>query len=485
MVSNFSSAVKFIRFAFLMVLIFGISQAVFAQNTKFEQKISWQIEKNASAYKVELVEKKEGAKPKFYNTEETFVKLSLPAGIYRYRVYAYDFLGRESSISEWTDFEILKAKTPEVKVASEKVEKTPGKNEKVIIPVEVDSVTEESVIELVNTLTNETVSGKLVKDSSKDKEEISKAEFENLSAGEWKIKITNPSGLQGESQVISIVEKKEPEKKAEEEAEKKIDTPAVAATNEAAKAMLEKYPELSDDERRKRQSQADLKYVENELARREAKKQQEIEAKKKEEEKAKAKEELKVQPVEEEEKKEKPKKEYKFKDMGIALGGGIMYSPFENSFTEDSDSALYPVAILNFNAYPVKLKGSKFGLEADAKVSYLTGSTEYFEKTYPFSIFELNLVYQKDLYKNKILLNAKAGGNVFIFNCQFKYTGNHGREDPEVKNYGYLGAQGGLNLQLMAGKRVEFILGADYDHIFMAENRTSFLCPYALVGVRW
>lgn len=476
MVSNFSSAVKFIRFAFLMVLIFGISQAVFAQNTKFEQKISWQIEKNASAYKVELVEKKEGAKPKFYNTEETFVKLSLPAGIYRYRVYAYDFLGRESSISEWTDFEILKAKTPEVKVASEKVEKTPGKNEKVIIPVEVDSVTEESVIELVNTLTNETVSGKLVKDSSKDKEEISKAEFENLTAGEWKIKITNPSGLQGESQIISIVEKKEPEKKAE--------TPAVAATNEAAKAMLEKYPELSDDERRRRQSQADLKYVENELARREAKKQQEIEAKKKEEEKAKAKEEQKVQPVEDE-KKEKPKKEYKFKDMGIALGGGIMYSPFENSFTEDSDSALYPVAILNFNAYPVKLKGSKLGLEADAKVSYLTGSTEYFEKTYPFSIFELNLVYQKDLYKNKILLNAKAGGNVFIFNCQFKYTGNHGREDPEVKNYGYLGAQGGLNLQLMAGKRVEFILGADYDHIFMAENRTSFLCPYALVGVRW
>lgn len=476
MVSNFSSAVKFIRFAFLMVFIFGISQAVFAQNTKFEQKISWQIEKNASAYKVELVEKKEGAKPKFYNTEETYVRLSLPAGIYRYRVYAYDFLGRESSISEWTDFEILKAKTPEVKVASEKVEKTPGKNEKVIIPVEVDSVTEESVIELVNTLTNETVSGKLVKDSSKDKEEISKAEFENLTAGEWKIKITNPSGLQGESQIISIVEKKEPEKKAE--------TPAVAATNEAAKAMLEKYPELSDDERRRRQSQADLKYVENELVRREAKKQQEIEAKKKEEEKAKAKEEQKVQPVEEE-KKEKPKKEYKFKDMGIALGGGIMYSPFENSFTEDSDSALYPVAILNFNAYPVKLKGRKLGLEADAKVSYLTGSTEYFEKTYPFSIFELNLVYQKDLYKNKILLNAKAGGNVFIFNCQFKYTGNHGREDPEVKNYGYLGAQGGLNLQLMAGKRVEFILGADYDHIFMAENRTSFLCPYALVGVRW
>ena len=476
MVSNFSSAVKFIRFAFLMVLIFGISQAVFAQNTKFEQKISWQIEKNASAYKVELVEKKEGAKPKFYNTEETFVKLSLPAGIYRYRVYAYDFLGRESSISEWTDFEILKAKTPEVKVASEKVEKTPGKNEKVIIPVEVDSVTEESVIELVNTLTNETVSGKLVKDSSKDKEEFSKAEFENLTAGEWKIKITNPSGLQGESQIISIVEKKEPEKKAE--------TPAVAATNEAAKAMLEKYPELSDDERRRRQSQADLKYVENELARREAKKQQEIEAKKKEEEKAKAKEEQKVQPVEDE-KKEKPKKEYKFKDMGIALGGGIMYSPFENSFTEDSDSALYPVAILNFNAYPVKLKGSKLGLEADAKVSYLTGSTEYFEKTYPFSIFELNLVYQKDLYKNKILLNAKAGGNVFIFNRQFKYTENHGWEDPEVKNYGYLGAQGGLNVQLMAGKRVEFILGADYDHIFMSENRTSFLCPYALVGVRW
>lgn len=480
MVSNFNSAVKFIRFAFLMVFIFGISQAVFAQNTKFEQKISWQIEKNASEYKVELVEKKEGAKPKFYNTEETYVKLSLPAGIYRYRVYAYDFLGRESSISEWTDFEILKAKTPEVKVASEKVEKTPGKNEKVIIPVEVDSVTDESVIELVNTLTNETVSGKLVKDSSKDKEEISKAEFENLSAGEWKIKITNPSGLQGESQIISIVEKKGAEKKAE----KKVDTPAVAATNEAAKAMLEKYPELSDDERRKRQSQADLKYVENELARREAKKQQEIEAKKKEEEKAKAKEEQKVQPVEEE-KKEKPKKEYKFKDMGIAIGGGIMYSPFENSFTEDSDSALYPVAILNFNAYPVKLKGSKLGLEADAKVSYLTGSTEYFEKTYPFSIFELNLVYQKDLYKHKILLNAKAGGNVFIFNRQFKYTENHGREDPEVKNYGYLGAQGGLNVQLMAGKRVEFILGADYDHIFMAENKTSFLCPYALVGVRW
>lgn len=421
-----------------MTLLFVMSLGIYAQNRKFEQKIQWQSEKNASEYKVEIVQNIPGGKSIFFETEETFLSLSLAAGLYKYRVYAYDFLGRESSVSEWTDFEIIKAKVPVVKTSREEVEFIAGEETGISIPVEIISITEDSSVELVNSLTKEVIPGKLVTEKKDGEVKANKAEFEKISTGEWKLKITNPSGLIAFSDAVNVVEKQpEPEPAQEPEPEPaQVPEPEPEVQNIPENQNI---PEVA---------------------------------------------EIIPEPVVEE-KEEKIRKPYKFKDMELLAGGGILLAPFENCVTEDSEKQFMPFVMAKLNVFPVKKENFKVGLEADAKLSYVEGKNEYYELLYPFGIIELNFVYQKNIYKNKIFVNTKAGANVFLLNRQLKYSETSGRKNPEEKTYGYIGAQAGIGLHFVPVNFLAFEIGFDYDHIFMDENKTAFLCPYAGLGVRW
>lgn len=191
--------VKRLKFLlFLLVIIFQAS-LFFAQSDKnsktnpFEQKIQWEDDENASEYNVEIRNSKTG---KTYNfeTEENFINLNLPAGVYEYRVTVLNTFGRIQSTSEWSTFEIFQAKIPEIVKTQEKSVVPSGENEKFSINVDIKNVNEDSSVFLINEKTSQIVKGELILQASSGGTKALKAEFPKVSNGEWKLRVENPLG---------------------------------------------------------------------------------------------------------------------------------------------------------------------------------------------------------------------------------------------------------------------------------------------------
>lgn len=208
------------RFALLDILTILIlllaSQGLFAQSKKnFKQELKWQADKNVMEYRVELRNIDDGSKQTF-TTSSNKITVSLSAGDYEYRVIAYDFLGRESSSSEWRKFKVLKALAPSVETPKS-VEADLGKDSNLEMPVEITNIEEESKVELINEATNEVIKGSLATKEEAGKTVAASVVFPKVDEGDWKLRVTNPSGLSTESQVISIEDKAVSDEETEDE----------------------------------------------------------------------------------------------------------------------------------------------------------------------------------------------------------------------------------------------------------------------------
>jgi hypothetical protein len=81
---------------------------------KINQRISW-TRANAYFFEIEIERLTAGAvwRPeKRERTEQTFLELSLPPGMYRYRILNYNVLGRVGAVSEWIGIRVFVAKPP-------------------------------------------------------------------------------------------------------------------------------------------------------------------------------------------------------------------------------------------------------------------------------------------------------------------------------------------------------------------------------------
>jgi hypothetical protein len=86
------------------------------EDGSFVQILRWQAQENSLDYEVEI-ERQQGNGWKTVLTERTgeaFCEVSLTAGIYRYRVRAYDLFEKPGETAEWVQFEVLLAEQPEL-----------------------------------------------------------------------------------------------------------------------------------------------------------------------------------------------------------------------------------------------------------------------------------------------------------------------------------------------------------------------------------
>ncbi|MBR1715159.1 MAG: hypothetical protein IJ717_09485 [Treponema sp.] len=250
---------------FFAVLAFCFPAKIFPAEKDFQQRIEWKADKNALEYKVEL--RKVGGKSSFTTTTDSYMNLSLPAGDYEYRVYVYDILGRQSSVSAWKKFTILKANEPEISIGNP--DGVENSQDGVNMDVVVESITAESKVELVNTETNESVQGEMTieRGDGKNGEEVDKASavtFPSVESGEWRIRITNPSGLSSVSVPIRITKAEEKESAKEDtekndEPEKSGGKTEAEGTPEEGIAKTEDMAEETDG--KDAQSQAEIRTV--------------------------------------------------------------------------------------------------------------------------------------------------------------------------------------------------------------------------------
>ena len=254
---NDSCFLKKINFLvlFCVILLHGFNAFPQAEKNKtkieknsFEQKIQWEQDENASEYKVEIRDVKSGKKY-YFETEENFVNLNLPASRYEYQVTVLNSFGRVQTASGWNSFEIFKAELPEI-VKVQKKSVVPSKDDDFFIETDIKNVNEDSAVSLVNEKTGKTIKGSLVmqKSAGKNEKTATKVKFPKVENGEWKLIVENPLGQKTESDSIQVVDQKTEEARiAAEKAERERLAKAEEEKRLAEEARIAEEKRLAEE----------------------------------------------------------------------------------------------------------------------------------------------------------------------------------------------------------------------------------------------
>lgn len=433
------------------------SYCLFAQENRFKQKLEWEADPNALEYKVEIKGASSSSVLKEFTTQNCFVEFSMAPGEYSYRVFAYDFLGREASCTEWENFTITKALQPKVNLKDVNVTVDGNSKRPVTIPVDVARITDESTLVFVNTETGEKIEGKI--NTSKDEDgnvSSSSVVFPNVSIGEWKMVVTNPSGLSTESEPVSvspagkkIVIGKTSVKTSEDQSQIK---PPV----EVVHAVEEDVPDNDQNDDK-----------EEKIEEKEEKKAEEI-AEKREE---------KIEEV-------KEKKPYVVQDINLLVGmpiGFSLYDEFFNSLSNVIKMDWYVTAKIQWLF--VDINNIQIGPElsfASLPFMYDNDSLSILTNTY---LYQLNAVVKINL-TDKIGINAKAGAGVSTISVSSRDYVNADSFE-QAKWFGYVCAQCGVSFVWIPAKHFIVETGVDFTHIFMPDVQAGIVEPYLTVGVRF
>lgn len=437
------------------------SYCLFAQENRFKQKLEWEAEPYALEYKVEIKGASSSSVSKEFTTQNCYVEFSMAPGEYLYRVFAYDFLGREASCTEWETFTITKALQPKVNLKDVNVTVDGNSKRPVTIPVDVASITDESTLVFVNTETGEKIEG-IINTSKAEDGSVSSSSvvFPNVSIGEWKMVVTNPSGLSTESEPVSvspagkkIVIGKSSVKTSEDQSQIKTPVEVVHAVEENVTDN-----DQNDDKEEK---------IEEKEEKLEEKKAEEI-AEKREE---------KIEEV-------KEKKPYVVQDINLLVGmpiGFSLYDEFFNSLSNVIKMDWYVTAKIQWLF--VDINNIQIGPElsfASLPFMYDNDSLSILTNTY---LYQLNAVVKINL-TDKIGINAKAGAGVSTISVSSRDYVNADSFE-QAKWFGYICAQCGVSFVWIPAKHFIVETGVDFTHIFMPDVQAGIVEPYLTVGVRF
>ena len=491
----------------LFIFLLGCGGAMFAQNSaggtgaaattsggKFKQRLEWLSDANAFEYKIEI--RSNGKTLQTFTTEENYVNLNLPAGSYEYRITVFDFLGRQQDVSAWQKFEIIKANPPSFAKVESNIELDVSDGNKIILPVEVDNISSDSSVSLVNTQTNEKIEGKLISSESIGKSETGKAnaEFPKVSSGDWKLVVENPSGLKSESPVISIktVDNKAREEKLEQERleQERLEQERLERERErlaAQKAEQERLEqerlaaEKAERERLERErlaaEKAEEERLERERLEQERLEQERLAAEKAEEERLAAEEAKRLAREE--------RKKRKTLSIEVKAGAGAAFNTFDADLWEQM-FAFAPYASIsyvpNFDWFikpGIEIFATGFTFENQSDT--FEGIWEY-KNTFFYNNIQANLIAQVRLLSQKLYVNIKAGGGITEIILDTQYA--HSRQ-PYRGAFIYPKLNAGLSIEYIPFKHLVFELGGDYNKILSSKIDDSYLMPYLQVGVRF
>lgn len=430
------------------------SYCLFAQENRFKQKLEWEAEPYALEYKVEIKGASSSSVLKEFTTQNCYVEFSMAPGEYLYRVFAYDFLGREASCTEWENFTITKALQPKVNLKDVNVTVDGNSKRPVTIPVDVASITDESTLVFVNTETGEKIEGKINTSKAEDGSvSSSSVVFPNVSIGEWKMVVTNPSGLSTESEPVSvspagkkIVIGKSSVKTSEDQSQIKPPVEVVHAVEE----------NVTDNDQNDDKEEKIADSIE---------------------EKIEEKKEERIEEV-------KEKKPYFVQDINLLVGmpiGFSLYDEFFNSLSNVIKMNWYVTA--KIQCLFVDINNIQIGPElsfASLPFMYDNNSLSILTNTY---LYQLNAVVKINL-TDKIGINAKAGAGVSTISVSSRDYVNADSFE-QAKWFGYVCAQCGVSFVWIPAKHFIVETGVDFTHIFMPDIQAGIFEPYLTVGVRF
>lgn len=190
--------------AFFILTVFLIFSSVsFAQKSKkFSQKIEWTKDNYATKYELQVQVLSGGKYSDFFRTEteKSFVNVSFPAGIYRYRITQFDLIGRKTEPSKWFPLEIVQAVQP-ILSASEQKTYYFQKERPVEITILGSGFTEKSKFTIIDENTNELPCSVIIQ---KAKSVTLSIQAKNVKDGKFLVKVKNPPNLSATGAAFSL-----------------------------------------------------------------------------------------------------------------------------------------------------------------------------------------------------------------------------------------------------------------------------------------
>lgn len=460
MVSKRSSILSY----FICLILFFVNNTVYSQTSHFTQKIEWEPDNYAFEYKVEIKEESSDKIIKSVTTSDSCIEFSIPAGNYLYRIFAYDFLGRQASVTEWKTFSIIKALKPKVNLVDSSVSFEKDTDKPVVISVDVDSITDESTITFVNQETGDKIEGTIILDIDESGAVKSNSvQFPHVTEGKWNMIVKNPSGLETESEMIVVVpvENKmiaendvnslnESENVCETDANDDVEIANETDTNNDVKIAIE--TDTNND--------VEIAIETDTI------------------------EDADKTLDEEEQNSSLQKNVYNVQDINIMLGGvmsGLLYDDYFKSYN-DSPIILGPCAKVSY--LPIDIKNFKLGFELASNITEIMMRNEYIEVYLPMILLQCNFVGRLNFYDGKLGVNVKLGGGATFIKKQIIYHSSM-RQTPEDSYHLNSCANFGVSFNWIPFKHLIFEAGVDLTHLFIPDMNSGILNTYVCVGLRF
>ena len=471
-----------------MLLLFGLMlfSRSFADEPKFLQRLEWRSNANALEYKVEI-QNTVTEEISSFTTEKLFAELSLAPGDYRYQVTAYDFLGRKAGVSAWTTFSVIQAAQPEIRNIEKSVTMQDG-SERLEIAVEIANVSANTVVELVSATTAMRGELEIEKGGREDEtKQVSKVYFQNVSQGEWRLRVTNASGFSTESEVIEVIDSNKTvgdfatavAKSADEEK-----TPEVVA--EKSTQEIEETSENVSEETIEKNTGEALAKAEIERAAKEAEERAAREAAEKAEKEAA---ERKATEIATKKAAEQKVLATQSSGMDITFAGGIGMMLMQHGLNDDIVGSESALAFLGrFSAFPVKRGAQRFGFELFGRYADFDVEEEYSAVDSMFLQFGANFVWKHTLFGPKSFVALKGGGGVVFVDYEAApIKGAEERDASEHKLLAYPALTLGASVIFNPVQFLSLEAGVDFSLMFVSGKPNDCIMPYipyACIGLR-
>ena len=465
------------------------------------QTLRWSADPNVLEYRIEIQDIS-GNIIQTVTTENNSLEISLPNGKYKYKITAYDLLGRESVNSGWNQLEVLKARQPAISM-EQTLESLEEDGKTLELDVEIKDVTTGSKVELVNPETGETIAGNLLIDSAIDADasevlHASKSIFENVPEGKWQLVVTNPSGLFSESEPFEVQDTMKEKRLAAEKSEKeRLERERLEAERIEQERLAE---ELAEQERIAAELAAREK-LENDVA---ANPNVPVNGLKysddiismasqifeEEEMNDDYYDDLEIPDDEEIEAQRKAERHEKWlnydRKFYVNAGVGANFCLYDNDFiSKYFMNGFTPSFTARIDFLPIHKNKWRFGLEIAGSRTCYTYSNVYYDLKLDMNMLQTNLIYRFSFAKNKLWLSVKGCGGISLMQTNLIFKVETSEKHNISENFAYFMAGGGLSLTIVPKQLIIFEIGADYTNIFMNDVSTGLISPYITAGIRF
>ena len=509
------------------------------------QTLRWSADPNVLEYRIEIQDIS-GNIIQTVTTENNSLEISLPNGKYKYKITAYDLLGRESVNSGWNQVEVLKASQPAISM-EQTLESLEEDGKTLELDVEIKDVTTGSKVELVNPETGETIAGNLLIDSAIDADasevlHASKSIFENVPEGKWQLVVTNPSGLFSESEPFEVQDTMKEKRLAAEKSEKerlererfeaeRIEQERLAVEQERLeRERLEaeriEQERLAVEQERLERERLEAERIEQERLAEELAEQEriaaELAAREKLENDVAANpnvpvnglkysddiismasqifeeeemnddyyDDLEIPDDEEIEAQRKAERHEKWlnydRKFYVNAGVGANFCLYDNDFiSKYFMNGFTPSFTARIDFLPIHKNKWRFGLEIAGSRTCYTYSNVYYDLKLDMNMLQTNLIYRFSFAKNKLWLSVKGGGGISLMQTNLIFKVETSEKHNISENFAYFMAGGGLSLTIVPKQLIIFEIGADYTNIFMNDVSTGLISPYITAGIRF